>query len=252
MTVAKAPHFTRTTTDFWQQILPADHPAGQARPPFRYGYPAQLPDGRWLVLPLRELPDGDRAVASLIANQAAFEVVDALSAHMAESAKRLGGDVIVGVPTLGLAFAPAVARLLGHGNYIPLGYSRKFWYRDTLSEPVHSITTPGRDKLVHIDPNMTPRLAGRRAVLVDDAVSSGSTLRAVMTLLGRLDCGIAGIVVAMRQGVAWRDTLAATAPGMAERVRGVVAAPIFRRVEEGWEPMPGTLDTGSDDDHMPI
>jgi len=233
-------HFTRPTTDFWQEILPADHPAGNAAPPFRYGYPARLPDGRILVQPLRQLPDGDRAVASLIANHASFAVNDALSDIMAGLAE--GADVVVGMPTLGLVYAPEMARRLGHANYVPLGYSRKFWYEDALSEPVRSLTTPGAGKRVYVDPNALPRLEGKRVVLVDDAISTGGTMVSVLTLLARLGCVPERIVVAMRQGTAWRETLAAVDPAMPGRVRSAFASPLFTRVENGWMPVPGSLD----------
>ncbi len=249
--------FLRPTTDFWQEILPADDPRAQAGPPYRYGYPARLPDGRSLELPLRRLPpdperdaapdanrQGARAVASLIANQASFAVCEALAGFMAEDARRLGAEAVVGMPTLGLVFAPRVAELLGQPNYLPLGYSRKFWYREALSEPVHSITSPERLKSVFIDPNLLPRLEGRRVVVIDDAVSSGSTLVSVLALLERLDCRVAGVVVAMRQGVAWRARLAERDPAAPGLVHGAFAAPLFGRVEGGWAPIPGTLDGG--------
>lgn len=235
--------FIKPTTGFWQEILSADDPAGAVTAPYRYGYPARLPDGRFLVLPLRCLPDGERAVASLIANQASFSVVRTLSGFMAEDARSLGAEVVVGMPTLGLVFAPLMADLLGHPNYVPLGYSRKFWYREELSEPVHSITSPDRrGKSVFIDPNMLPRLEGKRVAVVDDAVSSGTTVLSVMALLGRLDCTVTGIVVAMRQGVAWRQTLGDVDPALPGLVRGAFAAPLFSRVAEGWMPIEGTLD----------
>ena len=62
--------FIKPTTHFWQDILAADDAAVPGGPPYRCGYPARLPDGRCLVLPLRCLPEANRAVASLIANQA--------------------------------------------------------------------------------------------------------------------------------------------------------------------------------------
>ncbi|MBJ3774559.1 phosphoribosyltransferase [Acuticoccus mangrovi] len=228
--------FVAPTTDRWQTILPADHPAGAAKPPYRYTYPARLLDGRVLELPLRRLPDGERAVASLIANHASFTVAAALADTMAS----LAGDaeVVVGMPTLGLVFAPLVAERLGHPNYIPLGYSQKFWYREALSEPVRSVTTPGAGKRVFIDPNLLPRLEGRRVVLVDDAVSSGTTMVAVMRLLARLGARPQKIVVAMRQGVLWRAALKADAA----LVTGVFAGPLFRRVPGGWAPIEGTMD----------
>ena len=60
-------------------------------------------------------------------------------------------------------------------RYVPLGYSRKFWYDDALSEPVHSITSPETGKRLRLDPNLLPLLDRRRTVLVDDAISTGAT-----------------------------------------------------------------------------
>jgi hypothetical protein len=134
---------TRPTTSYWQRLLDSGPGAKAPQPPYRFDYPVRLPDGRVLLLPLRELPEGGRAVATLIANQASFGVVSALAEHMAALGRSAGIDIIVGLPTLGLAFAPLVAERLGHERFAPLGYSRKFWYQDALSEPVFSITSPG-------------------------------------------------------------------------------------------------------------
>ena len=99
---------TRPTTTYWQRLLD-DWPDGiKPRPPYRFDYPVRLPDGRVLVLPLRELPEGGRAVASLIANQASFGVVSALADHMADLARtsrdrhrRRRADARVGVRAAG-------------------------------------------------------------------------------------------------------------------------------------------------------
>ena len=73
---------TPFTTGYWQQFVDG-WPSGTApQPPYHLDYPARLPDGRVLVLPLRELPEGNRAVASLIVNQASFAVVEGLADHM--------------------------------------------------------------------------------------------------------------------------------------------------------------------------
>jgi adenine/guanine phosphoribosyltransferase-like PRPP-binding protein len=172
-----------------------DGPGAKAsQPPYRFDYPARLPDGRVLLLPLRELPEGGRAVASLIANQASFGVVSALADHMAALGRTAGIDIVVGLPTLGLAFAPLVAERLGHERFAPLGYSRKFWYQDALSEPLFSITSPGGEKRLYLDPSVVPLLRGKRICLVDDAVSTGSSLLAAYRLLSRLGLELAAVV----------------------------------------------------------
>ena len=156
--------YTEPTTGYWQDLTPEIPARFSATPPYRFGYPVTLPCGRILVLPLRRLPDGDRAVASLIANQASNLVVAALADHMATQARAFDAAIIVGLPTLGLAFASLVAERLGQPRYVPLGYSRKFWYDDALSEPVTSITSPEAGKKLRLDPNLLPLIEGRRVV----------------------------------------------------------------------------------------
>jgi adenine/guanine phosphoribosyltransferase-like PRPP-binding protein len=230
--------FTEPTTGYWQELT-SDVPACfRAAPPFRFGYPVCLPDGRVLILPLRQLPAGDTAVASLIANQASHDVVAALADHMAAQAKTFDADTVVGLPTLGLAFASPVAAQLGRPRYVPLGYSRKFWYEDALSEPVSSITSPDTGKWLRLDPNLLPLIKGRRVVLVDDAISTGATAVSAIRLLHRIGGEIVGMVVAMKQTNRWEAVL----DGLAIRppVRCVYGCPLFRRGEGGWWPLPDT------------
>jgi adenine/guanine phosphoribosyltransferase-like PRPP-binding protein len=207
---------------FWQDFADAMIPG----PPFADRYTVELSLARCLVLPIRPLPEGQTAVASFIANQASFTVLDMLTERMVALAAGLKPDVVIGLPTLGLAFAPGVARGLGHDNFVPLGYSRKFWYRDEYSVPIRSITTPGDGKRLYIDPLILPRLAGRRAVVIDDVASTGASLTAVAALLGTLGVEIAGCVVAMRQGASM----------MPLPVLSVFETPRFVRRQDGWWP----------------
>jgi hypothetical protein len=70
--------FTEATTAYWQAIETAV-PAESLRPPFKFGYPALLPDGRYLLLPIRRREQKQRALTSFIANHASLEVLDALA-----------------------------------------------------------------------------------------------------------------------------------------------------------------------------
>ena len=233
--------YTETTTGYWQELTTEIPARFSATPPYRFGYPVKLPCGRVLVLPLRQLPDDHRAVASLIANQASNTVVAAIADHMATQAHALNAEVIVGLPTLGLAFASLVAERLGQSRYVPLGYSRKFWYDDALSEPVTSITSPEAGKLLRLDPNLLPLIKGRRVVLVDDAISSGTTAVASLRLLQKIGIEVAGMVVAMKQTNRWET--AAGALSAPPAIHAVFGCPLFQRSDAGWLPLPDTQPT---------
>jgi adenine/guanine phosphoribosyltransferase-like PRPP-binding protein len=189
--------------EFWQDIL-----ADDAEPATDF-FPARFDDGRVLRLPLRPLPDGKHALASLIINQASFAVVAALAADLADKLRPFAPDIIVGLPTLGLTLAAAVAEQLGHRRYVPLGTSRKFWYREDLSVPLASITTPGQPKRLYIDPRMLPLLTNQRVALVDDVISTGASMSAAITLLAQTGITPIALGTAMLQSDAWATPLAA-------------------------------------------
>jgi hypothetical protein len=118
-----APHFTEPTTTYWQKFESED----KATPaPWKYGYPAPLPDSRILVLPIRQIAGNpSEAVASLIINQASIYVHDELSGMLAEAVRESEPDVIIGLPTLGLTLAKTVAQRLGKGKALSFFYKSK-------------------------------------------------------------------------------------------------------------------------------
>ncbi|CAD6439886.1 75b4a9a0-f7b0-4cf8-8f84-c5c7f80fdd80 [Sclerotinia trifoliorum] len=224
-------HFTEPTTSYWQEILPSNHIP--QKPPYIYHYSARLPDSRYLLLPIRRLTSQpQQAVASLLINQASIDVVDELSSFLAEKVRPFHPDVIIGLPTLGLTLAPIVASKLGLKRYIPLGYSRKFWYDDSLSAAVSSITSPELGlKKVYLDPHLLSLLMGKKCVIIDDAVSSGTTLKTTWDLLEKIGCEIVGCGVVMRQGERWKEKIGWERVG---KLVHVLESPLLEAVEEGW------------------
>ncbi|WP_105425526.1 phosphoribosyltransferase [Neorhizobium tomejilense] len=216
--------------DFWQDV----HPAGSfdRAGPFSGFYPATLDDGSQIRLPIRPLADGEHALASLIINQASFDVQDALAADLAPKIAAFRPEVIVGLPTLGLTLAAAVARALGHLRYVPLGTSRKFWYDENLSVPLSSITTPEQQKRLYADPRMLPLIKGRRVALIDDVISSGTSIVSGLTLMASL--GIEPVVIgaAMLQSERWHDKLDAFGPQWRQRVTSVFRTPMLKKAGE--------------------
>ncbi|ATI40953.1 phosphoribosyltransferase [Pacificitalea manganoxidans] len=215
-------------TDVWQKLHRDLTPGVQAD---QETYAAPLDEAQ-LLLPIRALSDGQRGVASLIVNQASFAVLDALSAEITARLAPHEPEIIVAVPTLGLPLAEGVARRLGHERMVPLGTSRKFWYDEALSVELSSITTPSGGKRLYIDPRMRPMLQGRRVAVVDDVLSSGASMAAVLRVLTLVGVTPVAIGAAMLQGDGWRTRLATWGD---IPVHGAFSTPILNRTAQGWE-----------------
>ncbi|MGL3605055.1 phosphoribosyltransferase [Rhizobium sp. G187] len=218
--------------DFWQDL----HPAGtfENAPLHKDFYPARLSDGRQLRLPIRPLSDGRHGLASLIINQASFAVQEALAGELARKLEPYKPQVIVGLPTLGLTLASAVARSLGHARYVPLGTSKKFWYQAELSVPMSSITTPDQVKRLYVDPRMLPVLENRRVALIDDVISSGTSILAGLSLMATIGIEPVAIGAAMLQSRRWVDPLSQAGSHRPDRTLGVFATPLLSKTDEGW------------------
>ena len=217
--------------DFWQDI----HPAGsfETLGVHTEFFPVTLDSGLQLKLPIRPLAGTDNALASLIVNQASFEVLNVLADELTQKIKEFDVDVVVGLPTLGLTLASEVARRLGHSRYVPFGTSRKFWYLDELSVPMSSITT-AQQKRLYIDPRMLPLLKGKRIALIDDVISSGASIVAGLRLMENAGFKPVVIGAAMLQSDRWRDALGQIDPTYVAVTRGAFSTPLLKRVENGW------------------
>lgn len=213
---------------FWQHFgAPPASPG-----PHRGQFAATLPEGLSLDLPLRDF--ADFAVAGFIANQASFSVVRRLAGWMSAVARPFAAEVVVGLPSLGQVFAPLVAEAAGHSNWVAPSWSRKRWYEEALSVPVHSITAP-LERRLWLDPRLLPRLEGKRVLLVDDVVSTGASALAGLALLRAAGVTPVAMVVAMAQGNRWLAAWPEAIP-----LRAAFATPIFAPSPEGWLPIPGS------------
>ena len=230
---------------FWQDIHPAGTFDFAPTKGFTTSFPVRLPDGREVLLPTRELPTEDMAVASLIINQASFAVQDAIGTAVTDIVAAVEPEVIVGVPTLGLTLANNVARKLNHDRLVALGTSRKFWYDDELSHPITSITTPGKGKRVFIDPRMIPLLRDRRVVIVDDVISSGTSIAAVLELMANCGINVVAVACAMVQSDVWKESLTKYLGDGKIPVLAPLSTPFLKRGKNGnWYPVEDDSSTG--------
>jgi adenine/guanine phosphoribosyltransferase-like PRPP-binding protein len=215
-------------------------PAAWATPgvaPYRDYYPVTLRNGSQLNLPIQPLPGGQEAIALLMSNQTPFAVETELASALGRLAAEFGPEVIAGIPTLGLAYARLVARDLGFPHYVALGNSRKFWYSDDLSVPVHSITSPGANKRLFLDPKLVERVSGKRTLIVDDVINTGGSAAAAIELLSIAGAQLIGLCVILIEGDAWHRPLSAFAPDWPGRVRGLGRIPLFKNSAAGWIPL---------------
>ena len=196
----------------------------------------RCPDGRHLLLPIRDLPDGSgRAVASLIVKtRRPSRSRDALADVMAEQWRDVSpevgcrcshagpaagqrGGAAAGAPTDGAA--GDIAQVLVHRHAV-------------RAYQLHHLAGQGQDHL--------PRPAHacrcwRGAGCCWSMMSSAPAPRllAVLRLLEKAGIVPAGIAVAMEQGTAWRGVLPDAA-----LVRGAIRSPILRKAPEGYLAIP--------------
>jgi adenine/guanine phosphoribosyltransferase-like PRPP-binding protein len=222
---------------YFDRIIPAAELTALPPAPYHDAFPIRLTDGDWALLPFLALPpDFSTAIAYLCITENSFALEDRLSSAMAELARPLRADIVVGMPTLGMVLAASVGKKLGHENYVPLSYSRKFWFEDELSIPVNSITTPVQPKTVYIDPRMIGRLEGKRVLLVEDVISTGGTVAAELALMAKLGAEVVGVVTAIRETRVWIEKLGAINSSYPALVTSPIRAPLFRRSGSGWAP----------------
>jgi adenine/guanine phosphoribosyltransferase-like PRPP-binding protein len=221
----------------WEPPAPLEAPEAKC---FAGSYPVRLGDGSHLLLPLKPLPMGDKAVALLMANQTSFEVERRIIERLEQLVRVAAPDAVVGIPTLGLTYASRVAEVIGLSDFVALGHSRKFWYDDALSEVSVSSTSPDQNKRVYLDPALLSRIHQRRVVIVDDVLNTGGTMTAAVRLLQRAQAEVVAIVAVLTEGWDWYRALARIDPTLPEKVHALGHIPLFGQVSGGWAPLPDT------------
>lgn len=117
-----------------------------------------------------------------------------------------GFDVLVVPEAKAIPLAHAVARRVGR-SYCVIRKSRKAYFSGDISIPVDSITTQTTQRL-YLDGSDVKRLCGAQVCLVDDVVSTGSTIAACAALLTKAGAHIHQIATVLLEGDAAPDAFA--------------------------------------------
>jgi len=138
-------------------------------------------------LPLFEVAPGVRiAVLNILGDT---ELVEACAKALAE---RLGGveyDVLVTAEAKSIPLAHALSVLV-QKPYVVLRKVYKPYMGVALSAETLSITT-GQPQMLYLDEKDQELLRGKRVVLLDDVISTGSTLQGMRLVMQKVDAHVA-------------------------------------------------------------
>jgi adenine/guanine phosphoribosyltransferase-like PRPP-binding protein len=161
--------------------------------------------GHTFELPIIQLNDR-RAIALLMVIDMGVRFGDIVGDAIARHFAPLEPDIVVGSATLGIPIAIEVARRLGKDRYVILQKSPKFHLAEAMTEEVRSITTAVPQRLL-LDRRSISLLQGKRVLIVDDVVATGSSMAAAIRLVRRAGGEVMGAGVILTEGHAWRSAL---------------------------------------------
>lgn len=191
------------------------------------GFPVELP-----IVAIKP----DFAISLMMVIDLGVRFGEHVGRKLAEKLAPLKPDVIVGAATLGIPVAIEVTRALGLDQYVILQKSPKIHLGDALVQKISSITSKGEQRLL-LDRQAIPLIEGKRVVVVDDVVASGSSIKGSVDLVRAAGGNVVGIGVILTEARDWQETLGANA-GL---IRSLAHIPQFTTVDGRWEPIPETF-----------
>ena len=143
-------------------------------------YPVDI-NGVHRELPLFEVKPGLRiAVLNILGDT---ELVEAAATGLAEKLKAVDYDLLVTAEAKSIPLIHALS-VRTRKPYIVLRKSYKPYMGETIQAETLSITT-GRPQTLHLDEKDRGLVLGKKVVLVDDVISTGSTLQGMRLVLDK-------------------------------------------------------------------
>ncbi|MBN9080635.1 MAG: adenine phosphoribosyltransferase [Rhizobiales bacterium 62-17] len=161
--------------------------------------------GEKIALPIVKIHD-TLAISLLMVIDMGVKFGERIGAAMAKRFAAKQPDIVVGSATLGIPVAIELSRHLGLDQYVILQKSPKIHLGDALVEQVKSVTSAGSQRLL-LDRQAIKLLKGKRVVIVDDVVATGSSMAAAVRLVRQAGGDIVGIGVILTEGHDWRPVL---------------------------------------------
>ena len=147
-------------------------------------------------LPLFEVaPQLRIAVFNLLGDT---EVVEAAARGLTRLLDAVDADALVTAETKSVPLVYELARQMGK-PWIVLRKQHKHYMGETVTAETVSITT-GHPQTLHLDEKDLPLVAGRRVVLVDDVISTGSTLDGMRSVVRQAGGEVAAEAAVFTEG----------------------------------------------------
>lgn len=109
------------------------------------------------------------------------ELVQACARRLAEKTQGMNYEIIVTAESKSIPLAHAMSVITGL-PYVILRKSYKFYMGAALSVETNSITT-GEPQMLYLDEKDRDLLRGKNVMILDDVISTGSTLNGMRTLM---------------------------------------------------------------------
>ncbi|MGH2537183.1 MAG: phosphoribosyltransferase family protein [Candidatus Promineifilaceae bacterium] len=147
-------------------------------------------------LPLFEVAPGVRiAVFNMLGDTL---IVKATAAALAERLRKVQADVLLTAEAKSIPLVYEMSALMGRPHVV-LRKAYKGYMGDAISAQTVSITT-GSTQTLYLDEKDRPLIAGRRVLLVDDVVSTGSTLEGMKQVVAAAGGQVARVAAVFTEG----------------------------------------------------
>lgn len=157
-------------------------------------------------LPLFEVKPGVRiAVLNILGDT---ELVQAAAGELARRLEDCEYDILLTAEAKSIPLIHALSAETGK-DYVVLRKSYKLYMGDAIEVETLSITT-GKPQTLYLDEKDVELVRGKKAVLVDDVISTGSTLAGMRLAMEKAGATVAAEVAIMTEGDRdqWRGVIA--------------------------------------------
>ena len=133
------------------------------------------------------------------------ELTDYAARQLSQRLTTTTFDYLVTMESKGIPLAQALSQATNHPRFIVLRKNLKDYMQHPLSEPVSAITTSTPQQLV-LDGTDAALINHKRVIIIDDVISSGSSLTAANALLHQAGAQVVKQMAILAEGTASQRT----------------------------------------------